>query len=204
MSAQDVGAALRARREAAGLTQQDVAARAGLRDRKAVWRLEHDPRRVPLDVACRVADALGGDLAVGAPEDRRRTVLGYVQSLEERNRELTGKLAALTRPPTDELVELRVLVANLERELASARRQRDAAAAEVTAIKAALQPARMPRPRAGSGPCAVTPCPEVLRARAALDALARQPRLTHDLIDRARRAVAGRAVRPTTTIGAAA
>lgn len=59
----DLGRALRERRRAAGLTQDDVAAAAGV-NRRVVGELERGKPTVQLAIALRVAEALGLDIVL--------------------------------------------------------------------------------------------------------------------------------------------
>jgi HTH-type transcriptional regulator/antitoxin HipB len=61
-----IGAAIRSRRRALGLTQQDVADLCGVQ-RQTVGRLEADDPAISLQIAASVADAVGLELSVVIP-----------------------------------------------------------------------------------------------------------------------------------------
>ncbi|MFV9673285.1 MAG: helix-turn-helix domain-containing protein [Acidimicrobiia bacterium] len=62
-----IGAAIRSRRKALGLTQQDVADLSGIQ-RQTVGRLEADHPEISLQIAVSVADAVGLELSASIPE----------------------------------------------------------------------------------------------------------------------------------------
>ena len=80
---QEAGRWLKARREAAGLTQAELADRVGLRYYTFVSQVESGLGRLPIETQAAWADALGLD-----PADFARTLLAYYEP--ELNRLLFG------------------------------------------------------------------------------------------------------------------
>jgi HTH-type transcriptional regulator/antitoxin HipB len=80
-SIRDLGAAVRGRRIDLGLTQADLAMRAGV-SRKWVYEFEAGKPTAELQLILRVMDALGLALDVGYTDGARRTTRGRMADLD--------------------------------------------------------------------------------------------------------------------------
>lgn len=184
---------LRQRRRAAGLNQDTVAGKIGISPAH-LSTLERGGQSPALRILRPWTDVLGAKLTLEPPIDAavagRRYVLGYIRDIETENASLKAQLGQ------DEAA-LRMRAAELERDLDAAAEQVRTLTRRLEAAERRVERAEAARRRAEHDVAAArspdsAAQAEVGRARSALDALARLPVITHDDIDRARRAIAGK------------